>query len=87
MMQANLHGQYTAKRQTVKIFSNFNIYKETFDRKIRDKSNKSNDSKRIKIKTATVSHVSQNANHFHSVQKYVLKNLKNIAIVHLNVHF
>ena len=67
MMQANLHGKCTTKRGTsVNIFSNFNICKETFDRKIREKSNKSNGSKRTKIKTATISDVSQNANAFPS---------------------
>ena len=86
MMQANLHGQYTAKRETsINIFSHFNISKETFDGKIKDKSNKPNSSKWIK--TATISDVNQNANAFHSAQKYVLKNLKNIAIGHLSSNF
>ena len=71
------------KHKLVNIFSNFSIFKETSDGKLGNKLNISNDSK--KIKTATVSDRSQNANPFPSVREYKLKRPKNIAIRHLNV--
>ena len=62
------------KHKLVNVFSNFNVSKETSYRKIGDQPNRPNNS--IKIKTATVSEVSQNANDSLSVQKYRLKNNK-----------
>ena len=62
------------KHKLVNVFSNFNVSKETSYRKIGDQPNRPNNS--IKIKTATVSEVSQKAIGSLSVQKYRLRNKK-----------